>query len=109
MWRPDVREMTSEELTPLIRDNYTAVLLVLDPDSGKPETFYSVEGCLGSYLHVRGTGRLEWEVQSITSSQYKGLNSYTVAGLMEIWQYTFDENGELLKQEDTGNTDTFTR
>ena len=109
MWRPDVREMTSEELTPLIRSNYTAVLLVLDPESGKPETFYSVEGCLGSYLHVRGTGKLEWEVQSITSSRYRGLNSYTVDGKMEIWQYTFDENGELLLQEDTGNTETFTR
>ena len=109
MFRQGAREMTSEELTPMIRDNYTAVLLICDPDGGMPETFYSVEGCLGGALHVRGTGTLEWEVQSVTSSEYVVRSAYTIDGLAKIWQYTFDENGELLKQEDTGNTETFRR
>ncbi len=45
-------EISSEELTPLVRDNYTAVLLVCDPEGGAPETFYSVQGSLGGKLRV---------------------------------------------------------
>ncbi|MBO7376543.1 MAG: hypothetical protein J6V01_05500, partial [Clostridia bacterium] len=32
----------SGELTPLVRDNYTALLLKCDPEGGMPSTFYSV-------------------------------------------------------------------
>ena len=61
-------EISSEELTPLVRENYTALLLLCDPEGGSPKTFYSVKGSLGESLSVNDSGQLEWHVDSVTST-----------------------------------------
>jgi hypothetical protein len=43
-------DIPNAELTELMRDNFTAALLVCDPASGIPQTFYTVKGSFGAKL-----------------------------------------------------------
>lgn len=98
-------EISSEELTPLVRDNYTAVLLLCDPEGGAPETFYAVPGSLGGALNVNENGELEWDMESVASTFYSpATNSFTIGGTCQAFRYTFNDAGGLLRQEDTGET-----
>ena len=98
-------EISSEELTPLVRDNYTAVLLRCDPEDGVPKTFYEVKGSLGGKLAVNDAGQLDWEVQSVTSTFYSPATSaFTIGGTCKVFRYTFGADGALLQQTDTGET-----
>ena len=106
----DSLEIPSEELTPLVRDNYTAVLLLCDPEGGAPETFYSVKGSLGGKLAVNDAGKLVWDVESVASTFYSPLtSSFTIGGTCQVFRYTFDTAGNLLGQKDTGETVPYRR
>ena len=95
--------ITSEELTSLLRDNYTAVLLLCDAGDGDPHAFYSVKGSLGGKLAVNGEGQLEWETESFVDSLYSPFtSSFTIMGRCRVFRYTFDTSGRLLSQTDTG-------
>ena len=101
----NIWEISSEELTPMVRDNYTAVLLLCDPEGGTPEIFYSVKGSLGGRLTVNDTGELGWDVESVVSTFFSpATNSFTIGGTCQGFCYTFDNAGTLLRQEDTGET-----
>ena len=101
--------ISSEELTQLLREHYTAVLLLYDPEAGTPETFYSVKGSLGSGLTVED-GYLEWNVESIVQSVYSpATSSFTIGGSCEVFMYTFDSSGHLVHQEDTQETVPYRR
>ena len=102
--------ITSEELTPMVRGQYTAVLLICDPTGGMPETFYSVRGSLGGKLSVNTAGQLEWEVKSIASTYFSPMtNSFTIGGSCNVFRYTFLRTGELIGQTDTGEVASFRR
>ncbi len=97
--------ITDEELTPLVRDNYTAVLLLCDPEGGIPQTFYSVGGSLGGKLSVREGECLEWDVESVTSTYWSPITSaYSIGGSCRVFRYTFDSAGVLTGQTETGET-----
>ena len=103
-------KISSEELTPLVRSNYTAVLLLCDPEGGAPETFYSVLGSLGAELTVNDAGELEWNVNSVVFAEYSPYtNAYSIAGTCQVFRYTFDSAGALLQQRDTGDTAPYHR
>ncbi len=103
-------DITSEELTPLVRDNYTAILLLCDPDGGTPKTFYSVKGSLGGKLNVSGSGDLVWNVESIASTFFSPLtSSFTIGGTCKVFSYTFDATGNLTGKTDTGETVAYSR
>ena len=94
----------------MIRDNYTAVLLLCDPQGGAPETFYSVKGSLGAGLTVNDAGELVWEVESVANTFFSpATNSFTIGGTSQVFRYTFDAAGTLLSQEDTGETVPYRR
>ena len=98
-------DISGEELTPLVRDNYTAMLLICDPEGGAPKTFYSVKGSLGGNLSVNTLSRLEWNVESITTTFFSpATSSFTIGGSCAVFCYTFDAEGNLTGQEDTGDT-----
>ena len=106
----ELLSISSEELTPLVRDNYTAVLLLCDPEGGAPETFYSVKGSLGAELRVNGAGELEWQVHSVSSTFFSlATSSFSIGGSCQVFRYTFDAAGTLLRQEDTGETAPYHR
>ena len=95
-----VWSIPSEELTPVLRDNYTAMLLVCNSSSGEPQEFYSVKGSLGGKLSVSGEGDLIWDVESITTSYYSpATSSFSIGGTCYVFRYTFDEWGALISQE----------
>lgn len=101
-------EIPSEELTPLVRANYTAVLLVCDRESGEPEQFYAVEGSMGGALAVSPEGELLWDVESITSTFFSPATSaFTIGGVCRVYRYAFDETGALLRCEKTDETTNY--
>lgn len=65
----DGKTRSEEELTSLFRDNFTAVLLVCEPDSGTPKEFYSVAGSLGDEVYV-SNGSVCWFTKDIIASSY---------------------------------------
>ena len=97
-------EIAGEELTPIVRDNYTAMLLICEAEEGTPKTFYSAKGSLGGKLSVNTSGQLEWEVESITSTFFSpATSSFSIGGNCAVFRYTFDAEGNLAGQTDTGN------
>lgn len=101
----DLLDISNEELTPLVRDNYTAVLLLCGPEGGQPETFYSVKGSLGGELAVNDAGELVWDVESLVETFFSpATSSFTIYGTCQVFRYTFDSAGNLMRQEDTGET-----
>lgn len=105
-----IYEIPSEELTPMVRDNYTAVLLVCDPNSGVPQEFYSVKGSLGGTLSVSDTGMLQWKTESITTTFFSvATSSFTIGGTSYVFRYTFDKSGALISQEKTGEITDYRR
>ncbi len=106
----DIWEISSEALTSLLRDNYTAMLLVCDPTAGTPQEFYSVDGSLGGKLSLGDSGILLWDVESITTSFYSPeTSSYSIGGTSYVFRYTFDSIGGLVSQEKTGEVVNFER
>ena len=102
--------ISSEELTPMVRDNYTAVLLLCGPEGGQPETFYSVKGSLGGNLAVNGAGELVWDVESVADTFFSpATSSFTIGGTSQVFRYAFDGTGALVRQEDTGETVPYRR
>ena len=103
-------DITSEQLTPMIRDQYTAILLVCSPDDGKLQKMYAIEGSVGGAL-TRGSERnLEWDVESIDTTKYSPATSaFSVYGVCRVFRYTFNKKGELVSQHDTGEAASFSR
>ena len=94
--------ISSEELTPLVRDNYTAVLFVCDPEGGSPKTLWSVKGSLGGKLNVNDANLLEWNVESVTSAFFSpATSSFTIGGTCRVFRCTFNAEGSLTGQTDT--------
>ena len=98
----NIWEISSEELTPMVRDNYTAILLRCDPSGGQPQEFYAVEGSLGGPLAVSAEGKLLWDVESFVSAEFSPATSaFSIAGNCQVFAYTFDAAGLLVNQEKT--------
>lgn len=110
VFNKEALEISSEELTPLVRENYTAVLLLCDPEGGAPETFYSVKGSLGAELTVTDANELEWNVNSVVNTFFSpATSSFSIGGTCQVFRYTFGAAGNLLQQKDTGDTVPYRR
>lgn len=110
MERRNTWEISSEELTPMVRENYTALLLVCDPEKGNPQEFYCVEGSRGGGLALSDEGELLWDVESIATTYFSPATSaFTIGGTSCIYRYTFDTDGSLISQEDTGEVAMYYR
>ncbi len=98
----NIQEISGEELTPIVRENYTALLFVCKPDTGTLQEFYSVKGSMGGELSLDDSGNLLWDVQSITTAFYSPMtSSFTIGGTCYVFQYTFNDSGILVGQEKT--------
>lgn len=98
-------DITAEELVPMLRAQYTAVLFLCDPESGEPERFYAVDGALGGELAADADGRLCWDTQHFTDAYFSPATSaFTIAATCSILRYTFAPDGTLLGETDTGET-----
>lgn len=103
-------QVSHENLTDLVRKNYTAMLLVCTPNGGEPQEFYSVDGSLGGKLAISTEGNLLWDVESIAMTYYSpATSSFTIGGSCNVFRYTFDNTGKLVSQNKTGETTGFRR
>ncbi|MBC8535808.1 hypothetical protein [Feifania hominis] len=99
-----------DELTPLLREHYTAVLLVCDSASGQPVEFYSVRGSVGAELTESDGGSMVWEVESIADVSFSPMtSSFTFGGTSRLFRYEFDRTGFLIHREKTGELRDFRR
>ncbi|MGN0683137.1 MAG: hypothetical protein ACI4JY_05615 [Oscillospiraceae bacterium] len=97
-------DISTEELTPIVRDNYTAVLLLCDTHGGEPKQFYSAKGSLGGKLTVEN-GKLKWDVNSVIGARFSPYtSSYSFAYNCQVYRYTFESSGKLAKCEKTDET-----
>ncbi len=98
---------TEEEATALFRENYTAVLLLCEPQSGTPVEFCTVSGGLGSHLYT-DNGILCWyteDIVSVTHVVKNEGNSHEFHMSNQYHVYAFD-TGSLRAQKplETFNT-----
>lgn len=100
----DILSISSEKLTPIVRANYTAMLLVCSSDLGTPEKFYSVEGSLGGRLSLSESGKLVWDAESIVTTHFSPFtSSFSIDGFCYVYRYTFDTaTSTLISEEKTG-------
>lgn len=99
---------SDEELLDLFRDNFTAVLLACEPDSGTPKEFYSVAGSLGDELYVTGDS-VCWFTKDIIDSSYSADVQFDDFGvtttnpksaiLCRFYANTFLPNGTFKEQK----------
>lgn len=102
--------MSTETLVDDLRENYTAVLLVCDSESGLPDEFYSVEGSVCGELSMSEKGEMLWETQYISEAYYSpATSSFSIGGASAVYRHTFDEDGRLVKTEKTGEVADFRR
>lgn len=102
--------ITEEELTPIVQDNYTALLLVCDPDTGIPQSFYEAKGALGGELRLDAKGNLIWCAERIASVRFSiATSAFSLIGPTEIHRYTFDTSGTLLSEIATGENGAYMR
>ena len=102
--------MSTETLVDDLRENYTAVLLVCDAESGIPDEFYSVEGSLCGELSLSENGEMLWETQYISEAYYSpATSSFSIAGASVVYRHRFDSEGKLIKTEKTGEIADFRR
>ena len=103
-------DIESEELTPMVRERYTAMLLLCDPDTGMASSFYEVPGSLGGELSAGENGELNWKVESIAATFFSpATNSFTIGGSCQVYRYAFGPDGTLQSQEKTGEVTVFRR
>ncbi len=105
----DLFSLSDEELTKIVRDNYTAVLLICNKETGQPKEFYSVKGSLGAELSVEN-GKLIWKVECICNTYFSPeTSSFCIGGESRVYKYTFDSLGKLISQEKTEEVVAFRR
>ena len=106
----NISQISNEDLTQIMKKQFTAVLLVCEPSSGVPKLFYSAKGSLGAGLDIDESGNLIWNVESFVSTYYSpATSSFTIGGTCRVYRYTFDQNGVLIKQEKTDEITNFRR
>lgn len=90
--------------TALLKEYYDATLLVCDAKTLELETFYTVDGALGSRLLINADGELEWYVEkiSVIYLPQQFINVYRLLGTLDLLQYKFDAASAFIGYEDTG-------
>lgn len=98
------------DLTEKLRENYTAVLLICDEDSGRPDVFYSIDGSLAGSLSLNEKGEMLWETEYISDSYFSPATSaFSIAGVCHVYEHCFDENGQLILSKKTDRVSDFSR
>ncbi|MGN0369502.1 MAG: hypothetical protein ACI4EW_03050 [Butyrivibrio sp.] len=104
--------ISKSDIVSLLRENYTATLLVCNPESGEPQEFYMAEGSFGGELSIGESGELVWEVEKIVDAEFSPYTSaYVISGSCRLFRYTlasyniskdtFNNIGILIRQEKT--------
>ena len=92
----------TEEWRDRARQEFSAVLFVLDLDSGQPGQFWSVQGALAGELGADENDNLTWQAKRIIACGYSPYtSSFSIYGYTREYDYTFDRSRNLLTQTRT--------
>ena len=106
----------SDEWRDAARKHFSSVVYILDPESGTPEQFFSVDGTiLVSQLNGRekdfsidDDGNLVWHIGRIIRCGYSPYtSSFSFYGITRQYDYIFDSGPVHLRQEKTDRFDSF--
>ena len=98
----------TEEWRDRAREEFSAVLFVLDADSGEPGQFWSVQGALAGELGTDENDNLTWQANRIIACGYSPYtNSFSIYGYTREYDYTFDRGANTLHQRRTDIIDGF--
>ena len=101
---------SEKEVLERIRSHYTAVLLRCDVKTGEIQSFYSVPGVTADKLEIGKNGELAWYLQSLTQAEITEIpnrQAWVIRGTSVIYRYALDAEGNLVKQENTGELATY--
>ena len=108
---------TDEKLLKLVRDHYTATLMVCNPNDGVPRECYTQKGAETGPLSINEAGVLIWDVKSIVTVSYARVElghegssmriNELFLGQCYVYQYAFDTDGKLLGQIQTERVEPF--
>ncbi len=87
--------------TDILKENCDALLIVCDPDSDMPYTYYKESGAMADVLGRDEEGRLIWKTKSIDYgvTYYKRYDSNPSGKMLQVYggyteyKYTFDKDG----------------
>lgn len=97
--------LSEKEMIERIRKHYTAAVLRCDIKTGEVQAFYSVPGVIADKLEISDEGNLVWHLQSLTQAEFlerPDQDTCVIWGTSVIHRYIFDENGTLVRKENTG-------
>ncbi len=101
--------ISDEELLDKVKENYTAMLLVCDPEDGKVKEFYSVDGAVGAKINVSTTGEIVWDVKNIAEASIRNYyERYEMSAVCSVSRYLISGNGEVSSIEDTNKVSRHT-
>ena len=90
------------------REEFSAVLFVLDLDSGEPGQFWLVQGAFAGELGADENDNLTWQAKRIIACGYSPYtNSFSIYGCTREYDYTFDRGANTLHQKRTDIIDGF--
>lgn len=99
--------ISDEEILAKAKENYTAMLLICDPESGKVNEFYSVDGAIGAKIGVTERGEIVWDVKNIGEISVRNyFERYEMSAACSVSRYIISGNGEVSSVE---NTNKFSR
>lgn len=101
----------SDKARDRVRECFSAVLYVFDSASTKPQQFYSVGGAmaLNESLSFGEDGSLVWRVGRIVRAGWSPYtSSFSLYGVTRRYDYTFDSDNKLLRQDRTDKFGSFT-
>ena len=99
----------TEEWRDRAREEFSAVLFVIAPDSGEPERFYTVDGAFAGGLGTDAEGNLTWNAERILTCAYSPFTSaFSIYGNTRRYIYTLDSAADRLRQERTDLLGGFT-
>ena len=92
----------TDEWRDAAREEFSAVLLVFDSQNNKPKQFYSVGGAMAGDLRMDDNGDLVWQVGRIVKCGWAPwASSFQLYGVTRRYDYSFDSDKNLLRQERT--------
>ncbi len=99
--------ISDEAVEEFYMNNHAAVLMICDPKTGEPQSFYTIPGASGGNLYVDGD-RLNWEVNRYSEIESIYMENYYLTSMIlaeisaDKWQYVFTPYGQLVGEKDTG-------
>lgn len=98
-------ENKSYDITDRIKNHYTAVLLVMDMESGSPLAYYYAKESFGGKLTINDNGNLCWEIKNIQEAYRTPLScNYYWKGKYLVYQCVVNPTGVPVSVEKADNT-----